>query len=115
MKTLVKKIMFLLISMVIFVGFQNFARIQTDPIERMAKKPNLSKEDILESEIDLKLKSLQKNASSDYLAKKCFETRVVCFGNRNHNKCLNDKITQYLKCSKLPAQTVVISSGHISF
>jgi hypothetical protein len=93
-------------TIALVVSFQNFSRIDADPIEKASQGTAITKEDLLEKEIDLKLDTVSFTSPDQYLAKKCFETRVTCQGNRNYSKCLSDKINQYAKCTKIPAKNL---------
>jgi hypothetical protein len=102
MKTFRKRYFLIPVTVALLLSFQNFSKIDPDPIEKVTQGSSISKEDLLEKEIDLKLDNTKLSTPDQYLAKKCFETRVTCQGNRNYTKCLSDKINQYAKCTKIP-------------
>jgi hypothetical protein len=57
-------------------------------------------EEVAEGQLDLELLTLQQKLGGNQI-KKCYDNRLSCSGNRNHSKCLSDKVSYFLNCANL--------------
>jgi hypothetical protein len=62
-------------------------------------------EEVAEEQLDLELLSLQQRLGGNQI-KKCYDNRLSCGGNRNHSKCITDKVSYFLNCANLDKQEV---------
>lgn len=57
-------------------------------------------EEVAEGQLDLELLTLQQKLGGSQI-KKCYDNRLSCSGNRNHSKCLSDKVSHFLHCANI--------------
>lgn len=69
-------------------------------------------EEMAEEQLDLELLSLEQRLGSHQI-KKCYDNRLSCGGNRNHSKCLSDKVSYFLSCANLDTTEVAQLRGKL--
>lgn len=106
MKTTEHNKIMMLLFIVSVLGFYKFYEIgqSTDiEIERgIASVGSIetTPEEVAEGQLDLELLALQQKLGGNQV-KKCYDNRVSCSGNRNHSKCLTDKVSYFLHCANI--------------
>jgi hypothetical protein len=104
MKTTEHNKIMMLLFIVSVLGFYKFYEIgKSTEIDRgIASVGSIetTPEEVAEDQLDLELLTLQQKLGGNQI-KKCYDNRISCSGNRNHSKCLTDKVSHFLHCANI--------------
>lgn len=106
MKTTEHNKIMMLLFIVSVLGFYKFYEVgkstETEGGRGIASVESIetTPEEVAEGQLDLELLSLQQKLGGNQ-AKKCYDSRISCSGNRNHAKCLTDKVSHFLHCANI--------------